>query len=101
MVKTCPERCACNDNEANFCKICGVQLMQLMLFPPFPSEWVQRCDSLYRSIGVAASRNQVLEDRLHGVIGEVRALTEQIKMNRESSRIEALSQLSERNRFLE
>jgi DNA-directed RNA polymerase subunit RPC12/RpoP len=72
-----------------------------MISPPFLAEWVQRYDSLRRSVGAVASTNQVLEDRLHGVMGEVRALTEQIKTNEESSRIERLRQLSERKRSLE
>lgn len=92
MVIVCSECCACNNDDAIYCSICGVQLVS----PMAPRELAKRYDDLHLSVGDLSKRNQALEESLRKTTEEIRSITEQLRAEEQVHKTDIERELSRR-----
>lgn len=99
LVKTCPECCSFNNDNAIFCSSCGIQLS---ILPVAPVEVTDRMRSLQHSVGELSQSNLTLQEQLQKAIGEIRVLSTRVESSEQAQRLsgEKISNLVKANEDL-
>lgn len=84
LVKTCPECCSLNHDNAIFCSSCGIQLS---ILPVVPVEVTARMHSLQHSVGELSQSNRTLQEQLQKAIGEIRVLSTKVESSEQAQRL--------------